>query len=513
VAGTREAQQLAFAGRYVRVRRIGTGGMARVFLAQDEVLDRPVAVKQLPSGAPEESLRRFRREARLGASLNHPNVVSIYDSVSEEDSLLIVMEYVEGESLAERMRHGSLPQAEALAILAQIADALDHAHANGVLHRDVKPSNVLLAEDGTAKLADLGIATAVDATAITSTGSVIGTLAYLAPERLAGEPGDAAADVYSLAAVAFEMLAGRRAHPEKTPEQLMRSVDEGRAPDLREAAPGTPPAAAAVLAEAMAADPGARPASAGELVDRLSEALGGEATAPAAVASTEPIAAAADRPPFEPPPIERRRSGHPRPLAIAALGVAGGLLLGVLLLNGGGDDGQPATTGRQAADRGDSGGKGDRAASTPTESAATPVEPGPAEPTPEPEPTPVAGSPSLLNDRGYNLIQVGDYEAAIAVLRRAVESADPSSLTYAYALFNLGNALRLAGRPEEAIPILEQRLEIPNQTATVRRELDLAYAAAGVEPPGSESGPPNGKAKGKDKDKGGKGHEGGDESE
>src|SRR3954468_10747840 len=225
--------QLSFAGRYRRVRRLGTGGMARVFLAEDTVLDRQVAVKQLPSGSPQEALRRFRREARLGASLNHPNVVSIFDSLTDDDALLIVMEYVEGESLSERLKRGAVSTEESLSILRQVAEALDHAHAHGVVHRDVKPSNVLIGSDGAVKLADLGIATAVDATSITGTGAVIGTLAYIAPERLRGKPGEASADIYSLAAVAFELLSGRRAHPEQTPPELLRSVDSGRVPDLR----------------------------------------------------------------------------------------------------------------------------------------------------------------------------------------------------------------------------------------------------------------------------------------
>src|SRR3954469_25199722 len=254
---------LTFAGRYRRGRRLGTGGMARVFLAEDTVLDREVAIKQLPSGAPQEALSRFRREARLGASLNHPNVVSFFDSRSDEDSVLIVMEFVDGESLSERLKRGAVGRDEALSILRQVADALDHAHSHGVVHRDVKPSNILIGSDGVVKLADLGIATAVDATSITGTGAIIGTLAYIAPERLRGGPGEASADVYSLAAVAFELLSGRRAHPEQTPPELLRSVDSGRVPDLRAVVPEAPPAAADLLASAMGSDPGERPGSAG----------------------------------------------------------------------------------------------------------------------------------------------------------------------------------------------------------------------------------------------------------
>jgi serine/threonine-protein kinase len=492
MAGTQEAQQMTFAGRYRRIRRIGTGGMARVFLAEDEVLGRQVAVKQLPSAAPEEALRRFRREARLGASLNHPNIVAIFDSVIDEDSVLIVMEYVEGESLADRMRRGRLEDAEALPILEHVAAALDHAHAQGVVHRDVKPSNILIGADGTAKLADLGIATAVDATAITGSGDVIGTLAYIAPERLRGEPGDAAADVYSLAAVAFEILSGRRARPEKTPEQLLRGANERPTPDLLDADPSASPAAAEVLRGAMAPDPAQRPDSAGDLVARLETALEtGVATQPittrrpvAAAGAGAPAAAAerSGRPPFEPPEYEPRRSGGFRPLAIAGLGIAAGLLIGVLLLSGGDGGGGSAPF----AERGSSDGRGSKQAEeAATNEAPTPAPEEPvAEPPPEEPPASTEDtlSPSQLNDEGYSLIQQGRPEEAIPLLQQAVDSLDPSSITYAYALFNLGNALRLAGRPEEAIPILEERLQIPNQRGVVKQELELAYAEAGIAP-------------------------------
>ena len=199
------------AGRYRVIERLGSGGMASVMLAEDERLGRLVAVKRLPTSSPDDALARFRREARLGASLNHSNVVSIYDSATDEDSLLIVMEYVEGESLKEMLRRGPLEPRRALEILGQIAAAIDYAHGAGVIHRDVKPSNVLVAEDSTAKLADLGIATAVDATQITSTNDIIGTLSYIAPERLENAADDSSADVYSFAAVTFEALSGQRA--------------------------------------------------------------------------------------------------------------------------------------------------------------------------------------------------------------------------------------------------------------------------------------------------------------
>ena len=146
------------AGRYRVLRRLGAGGMATVFLAEDERLGREVAIKRLHTDAPEASLRRFEQEARLGAGLNHPNLVAIYDTVAAEEGALIVMEYVEGRSLAELAGGKPMKPSRVLPILRCVADALDHAHAQGVVHRDVKPGNVIVGEDGTVKLADLGIA-------------------------------------------------------------------------------------------------------------------------------------------------------------------------------------------------------------------------------------------------------------------------------------------------------------------------------------------------------------------
>src|SRR3954452_20390918 len=182
-----------FADRYRVVRRLGAGGMATVWLAEDERLGREVAIKRLRTDAPEESLARFSREARLGATLNHPNFVSVFDTIATDEGALIVMEYVPGRSLEELMRRGPMDPREAVPILRGTAAALDHAHQEGVVHRDVKPANILVREDETVKVGDLGIARAMDATQITAEGRVIGTVPYMAPERMraagAGGPG------------------------------------------------------------------------------------------------------------------------------------------------------------------------------------------------------------------------------------------------------------------------------------------------------------------------------------
>src|SRR4051794_4700105 len=247
--------------------------MAVVVLAEDERLGRKVAVKRLHAESPEEAGRRFEREAKLGASLNDPNIVAVYDIVSDEDGVLIVMEYVEGRTLRTEMDEGPMPPPRAIEILSGVAAALDHAHEHGVVHRDVKPANVLIAEgDGAVKLTDLGIATAAERTRITGSGIVLGTASYMAPERLDGHAGGAAVDVYATAALAFEMLSGRKAVTGKTPIEVARRVVEAPPSDLSEELPGAPARAAEVLKRGLAKDPDERPATAGALVRELSAA-------------------------------------------------------------------------------------------------------------------------------------------------------------------------------------------------------------------------------------------------
>src|SRR5215212_11984807 len=208
------------AGRYRVIDRVGSGGMATVLLAEDERLGRQVAVKRLHAESPEDTARRFRREARLGASLNHPNLVAVYDIVTDDEDVLIVMEYVDGETLRDALERAPLPPKRAVEVLRGIAAAIDHAHSEGIIHRDVKPANILLGSDGRVKLADLGIATAVEGSRITMAGTVLGTASYMAPEQLEGVAPGPAADVYSLAVVAWESLCGCRAYDGKTPLEI-----------------------------------------------------------------------------------------------------------------------------------------------------------------------------------------------------------------------------------------------------------------------------------------------------
>src|SRR5215207_1159213 len=325
--------------------------MASVLLCEDERLGRRVAVKRLHADSPIDVELRFNREAKLGASLNHPNLVSVFDTATDDEGVLIVIEYVEGEPLSRMLRRGPLRPEEVSAMVRDLGDALDHAHAQGIVHRDVKPSNVLIREDGLTKLADLGIATASDGTKITRSGTVLGTAAYMAPEQLDGRAAGPAADVYALAAVSFEALSGKRPREGRTPMEIAHRIATEGAPDLRDVWPTAPKAAARALQHAMAREPKDRPASAGEFARELCEALeepprektrrtrrfrrrgGDAAAAPAAAAGVAPIgagaaaagpaAAAADtRAPADTPapapapaadgkPLSRRRAASP----------------------------------------------------------------------------------------------------------------------------------------------------------------------------------------------------------
>ncbi|AUN39603.1 serine/threonine-protein kinase [Tsukamurella tyrosinosolvens] len=264
-----------FAG-YTIVRKLGAGGMGEVYLAQHPRLPRQDAIKVLPPHlASDEAFRlRFLREADLAAGLNHPNIVGVLDRGEDDGRLWLSMPYVEGVDAAERL-HASprgLPLSEVAAIISDTASALDYAHQRGVLHRDVKPANVLL--DGSrALLSDFGIARAAgDTSDLTATGTTIGSVAYAAPEQLRGEPVGPAADVYSLAATAFALLTGHRPFERSNPAAVVAAALEGQIPSALTARPDLPPAIDTVLANGMASASRDRPATAGEFAEQLSSA-------------------------------------------------------------------------------------------------------------------------------------------------------------------------------------------------------------------------------------------------
>ena len=282
------ALQQAVAGRYSLERELGRGGMGVVFLARDVALDRPVAIKLLPPAlaADPTARARFLREARTAARLSHPHIVPIH-AVEERDGLVyFVMALVDGETLGERVRRaGPLSPTEALRVTQEVAWALGHAHAHGVVHRDVKPDNVLLERgSGRAMVTDFGIARAAAAAELTPTdGTAAGTPAYMSPEQGAGDQADARSDLYSLGVTAFYAVTGRLPFAAPTAAAMLVKHATEPAPPLLAARPSLPPAFARAVDRCLAKDPAARWASAEELAEALRGARTALPELPAAV--------------------------------------------------------------------------------------------------------------------------------------------------------------------------------------------------------------------------------------
>ena len=506
---------------------VATGGMASIWAAEDLLLGRQVAIKVLASQflGDAGAVRRFQREGRAAASLSsHPNVVTIFDVGEHRGRPFIVMEFMAGGSLADVTRSGRrAAHDDVLRWLGQAAGALDAAHQSGIVHRDVKPGNLLLDRRGRLGVTDFGIARLAFDTPVTSTGEVLGTAAYLAPEQARGEAGSPASDRYALAVVAYELLTGRRPFEGDTfAAQAHQHVRVAPVPPSRHVPGELPPGVDAALMRGLEKRPEDRWPSAHDLVEALGSALGepGRAaaeevtqptqqlTAPTVVDSADeaaPIEARAEPRRAEPPPTEtvsprrparpaapRRTVGAPvgalpreapsgrrRWVALAALAgavaVAAAILVSAL---GGGERAGPAPA---------------RHASTATSRTAAPSAATAPSSTPAPVSAPSSGTASAaggsvaqLNDEGFRLINAGQPAQAIPPLRRAVDMCGSSTeLTCAYAMYNLGHALRISGHPREAIPVLERRLQIPNQQDVVRRELESARREAGQPPTGN----------------------------
>jgi serine/threonine protein kinase len=500
--------------RYKLRGHLANGGMAGVWEAEDQRLGRTVAVKVLSAHLAEDpvNLGRFQREARAAARLSsHPNVVTVFDVGEHDGRAFIVMERMAGGTLADRLRAGGgggMEIDEILDWLEEAASALDFGHEHGVVHRDVKPANLLLDAAGHLHVGDFGIARIATEDTMTTSGQLIGTAAYLSPEQVKGEPATPASDCYSLGIVAFELLTGRRPFGAENVAAQARQHLEAEPPRASEVRGDLPPAVDPVLSRALAKDPGERWPTCTAFVMALERALG-QAPAPPPAPRPEPpttrtiplrprpapaVAAPA-------PPPERRRSRR-APLLVLLGALALGAAVAAVLLSGG--DGASTTTPGNQAGR-----------STPTHrqsrSVPTSTTPGTTTPTAPPATSPTtttttpttSGSASALEARGHALL-ASDPAGAVPVLQQAARATGRSTdeclqpaadcLTYAYALFDLGHALRLAGRPAEAVPILQDRLRIDNSRATVQAELAAAQAAAGGGTTGGKE--KTGKAKG-----------------
>jgi len=286
--------------RYRLIELLGEGGMATIYRAHDRQLDRDVAVKLLRTqyGRDAGFIARFRQEAQSAASLNHPNVVNVYDYGTDEAGPFIVMELIDGENLAEILRErGFLPPLAAAGIAEQVAEGLSVAHERGIVHRDIKPSNILLARDGRAKVVDFGIARALVEAQLTLPGTTLGSVHYFSPEQARGEPVTAASDIYSLGLVLFEMLTGRRAWTGDTAGAVALARLANPPPPPSSLQADVPPALDAIVARALALDPQDRFASAATTAAALRSFLAD----PAALPRLGPVAGLA-APPGAPEP-------------------------------------------------------------------------------------------------------------------------------------------------------------------------------------------------------------------
>ncbi|MGN6868212.1 MAG: protein kinase domain-containing protein [Solirubrobacteraceae bacterium] len=521
-AGVRVRSDLRLPERYEALRHIASGGMASVWCARDHALGRNVAIKLLAErfAYDEAAMERFMREARAAARLSgHPNVVMIYDvgetgaSDAEPSRAFMVMEYLAGGTVADALRVDSVRRVHAVKWVHEAASALDYAHSRGVLHRDIKPANLLLDRDRVLHVADFGIARLGTEDTMTATGQVLGTASYLAPERAMGRPATDASDRYSLAVAAYELLVGERPFTASHFAVQARQHVEDEPPAASERNRALPPAVDAVLARGMAKRPEQRWPTAQDFAQALEAALTEPATRPfraAAIAgpggrptrrtAPAPVAASvaaaserrstrsstASRTASVPPVAGRRRRRGARVPALAALaaGVAVAAIIAATIGSGGGH----STSSTAAAQRPLAKVHHKAAPARPKAPAvhhtASTVTGTPAAAT---TPAPLADT---LEARGHQLMISGNYSAAIPVLRQAVAAAPHPSLNYAYALFDLGRSLRLAGDPKDAVAVLYQRLQIPNQTETVREQLQLALQALGQQANGAASPAP-----------------------
>ncbi|HSK50461.1 MAG TPA: protein kinase, partial [Solirubrobacterales bacterium] len=323
-------------GRYKLEAKLGSGGMSTVYLARDQTLDRAVAVKVMHREMSEQAdqLERFRQEARAVAKLSHPNVVAVIDAGEDGGHPYIVFEYVEGETLKQRIgRVGALDPQEALAYAIEIGRGLTVAHARNMVHRDIKPQNVLIDSEGRAKLTDFGISRQLEQDGMTATGRVLGTTDYVAPEQAMGHSVDPRSDVYSLGVVLYEMLVGQVPfHADSQVGVAMKHVNE-TLPDVQQRRPEVSAAAALVVERATAKDPDERYQGVGEMIDDLSTAL--EVEAARAGSTTGEATSVLDAV----PPPKRKLSGRTKWswAAIAALLLIAAAALGaVALISGGG---------------------------------------------------------------------------------------------------------------------------------------------------------------------------------
>jgi predicted Ser/Thr protein kinase len=452
-----------FPPRYQEVRHLARGGMGDIFSATDTVLGRTVALKLLAEryADSEDIKRRFKNEALAAARLsNAPFTVTIFDVGEADDQPFIVMELLEGGSLENRLRGGRPRTEEVLRWLEQAAAALDAGHAAGVVHRDVKPGNLLLDGRGEVRVADFGVASAVGLDSLTMTGTVLGTAGYLAPEQARGERATSASDLYALAVVAWELLTGRRPFESESPTAEAAAHVNAPVPSISQEG-DLSPELDPVFRRALAKDPADRFPTAAQFVTALRDALDrAEGTTQRAAAVTE------DR------LVPSRPAGPPRRSAAllwAGLGVLALLLLGGgLALAGvfGGDE--PGTT---TVVQKDTITRPGTTVTTEVTTQVTTTAPATTGTTATTAPTapPSNASGEELTDQATALLRQGRWQEAETVARQAVAKLEGSGELYeAYANYDLGRALVEQDRCDEALPYLERSEQIQGSRREIR---------------------------------------------
>jgi eukaryotic-like serine/threonine-protein kinase len=459
--------------RYRGPQQIGRGAMGDIYRATDSTLGRAVAIKILVDRYAEDDAvrQRFTREALAAARVSgEPNTVTIYDVGEHNERPYIVMEYLSGGSLDDLLRReGAQPPPRVFEWLEQAARALDAAHREGLVHRDVKPGNLMLDREGNVHVADFGIASAAGMDSLTMTGTVLGTAGYLSPEQAQGDRATPASDRYALAVVAFELLTGERPFEAESPTAEASAHVHADVPSVSARKSTLPSELDPVFRRALAKDPARRYESCAEFVAALRAAVADAAGSTTALPPVSPPAR-----PAVPQPMHASRSAWPVLGGLLLLGIVAGALVAYLLTRGGSDNPQraaipqpKATTVVRTVTR----------ASGETTTVQQTVTTSPAPPAPVPSGT----SGHALNDQAYAKMGAGDYVGALPLLRQAVEKlrgVGPNDPYEGFANYNLGYTLLQLEQCSEAIPYLQRAQQLEPQRSEPPQALARAKACA-----------------------------------